>query len=548
MAHAARRRRYDEVSAQAKSLLTLLSAEEAAAGTWQRDLSAQVASVGQDALRLAAQPPLPVAVWSTWRKLASQVANVATEADLRCEGAPGLREDAAADVVGALSSLRACVEVVLRSLLFGPGGGRDAAAAAASAGAAHGADVAPSGRGGGRAAVSREAWPPEPEHSGAAAAARAESMLPRLLLERLREEIDAAGASHAGVILQDAEVHAGLDHKLPWSEFVGVLRRCGIGGSRLLAECRGAADPDWSLSMGELRQLLCEAPTFQAPVSPCAGLVRTLTRIRLVAATHEPPLPALFRGLDADGRGFLARPAFMEALCGVRCALSLEERIQLAAFFSPASDPRWVCYPLLLQSVVPSRDEVPFGSALAGAASAGSASLTRSLPDPSTAGFAANNLGGQFAAWWAAEQGGAQAPPRHTAAQAPAASLGLSARASELEAENSGLRDRVRALDRRVAEQEELLARTPAQAVRRLHGEVAALEAKVLEGQVAASTAARKAELTLWSDLEVSRHEAGALRRTLEAKDREVERYKRELEAIIAEVTRLQSARGAGGR
>lgn len=530
MAQAARRLRFGEVATQARALLALLSAEESAAGTFHLEAAVGHA-VGQDALRLSALPPLPCDVWAAWRRLASQIVAAAAEAELRSEGTasagsgPRGGRAAAAELVVALAALRGCVEDVLSGLLFG--GGAACGRALRS---------------------SREAWPAAARET---APARAESLLPRLLLEHLREEIDVAGDAHAAAILQDAEVHAGLDHKLPWHEFVGVLRRCGVGGERLLIECHGAADPDWSLSLSELRWLLSGAQGTQAPPSPCVGLVRTLTRIRLAAVSHDPPLLVLFREFDAEGRGFLPRPDFMEALGAIHCALSLEERVQLAAFFSPASDPRWVCYPLLLQSVVPSRDEVALGG-FAGhsiAVTASPAAFSRSLPGPGghsawAAGAARGGLDWRAGAQPPLGAGQGLHPEFALAAPHPAA-VAAKAKAAELEVENEGLRDRLRMLDRRVAEQDELLSRTPAQAVRRLQREVAALEAHLLEGQAGAATAARKAELTLWSDLEVSRHEAAALRRALEAKDRELERYKIELEAIIAELSRLQGTRKA---
>merc|ERR1711879_117670 len=109
------------------------------------------------------------------------------------------------------------------------------------------------------------------------------------------------------------------------------------------------------------------------------------------------------------------------------------------------------------------------------------------------------------------------------------------ARVLELESENLSLRERVLALERRCQENAEQLANTPAQAVRRLQSEVAALESRVLEQQTVASTTSRKTEITLRGELDVCQHELAALRRTLDSKDREVERYKRELEDIIQE-------------
>eukprot|EP00443_Scrippsiella_acuminata_P020551 CAMPEP_0115184930 /NCGR_PEP_ID=MMETSP0270-20121206/9211_1 /TAXON_ID=71861 /ORGANISM="Scrippsiella trochoidea, Strain CCMP3099" /LENGTH=1881 /DNA_ID=CAMNT_0002598021 /DNA_START=98 /DNA_END=5743 /DNA_ORIENTATION=- len=499
MTHAARCHRYDEVACQARALLSVLSAEETAAGAFQRGFApiAHGASQAcQDALRLKAQPPLPGAIWRLWRTLATQVATVAAEAGLRGDGCLSSREGTASDVAAAMTALRACIEAVLCGLVFSQGG-----------------------RSGCDGQGAREAWRSE-------LSANIESLLPRLLLEHLREEIDTVGISHAGIILQDAEVHAGLDHRLPWVEFVGVLNRCGIGSVGLLAESKRVADPHWSLAVGELRQLFCTEQRSHVPESPCAGLVRTLVRIRLVAANHKPPLPAMFRQLDDSGRGFVQRSEFMEVLGSIHCALSLEERAQLAAFFSPASDPRWVCYPLLLQSVVPTPDEANFGGTSSAQSAAG-------LPD------------GMPSARWAEFVHTPMAALAHPRSQSLVVGQpGALGRATELEAENGELRERIRVLEGRCAEQADLLARTPAQAVRQLQGEVAALESRVVEQQTAASTAARKLEITLRGELEVSQHEAAALKRSLQAKDREVERYKRELEDIIAELTKLQGAHG----
>eukprot|EP00434_Breviolum_minutum_P019591 symbB.v1.2.017281.t2/scaffold1325.1/size176917/7 len=83
-------------------------------------------------------------------------------------------------------------------------------------------------------------------------------------------------------------------------------------------------------------------------------------------------------------------------------------------------------------------------------------------------------------------------------------------------------------------------AEEPAQAVRRLQGEVAMLETKVLEQQAMQSAAARKSEIALRAELDVKNHEVSSLKRALEARDSEVCRYEAELSAIIAELNVLR--------
>jgi len=494
MMHAARRRRYDEVASQARALLVVLCTEETASGMLAAS-DPSCSSSGQDVLRLRAQPPLPRQVWSSWRRLAERVASVAAEASLRGqEGVRGVNGSDVSDVAGALAALCLCVDGALCGLVFSPAG----------------SGVGRESDSGSRRQAVAEAWGADES----LVPVRVESLLPRLVLERVREELDAAGSGHAVALAQDADVHAGgVDHRLPWRELAGALSRCSVGGPKLLGECRLAAQPDWTLPLAELRQLLGTEGGMRPLQAPCWGIVRTLTRIRMVAGDHEPPLPALFRCLDADGRGFLSRQEFMEALRGIHCALSPEERGQLAVFFSPAIDPGWVCYPLLLQSVIPTRGEAVIAPPV----------FTATTSQPPTA-----------------------AAPE---VRVPGAAVRLDAlaRAAELEADNLDLRERVRTLTAKCAENAALVAQTPVQAVRRLQGEVAALETHMLEQHTVLSTTSRKAEITLRGELEVSRHETASLRETVDMKDRmleergrEVARYKCELESIIMELAALR--------
>merc|ERR1711865_1263189 len=96
----------------------------------------------------------------------------------------------------------------------------------------------------------------------------------------------------------------------------------------------------------------------------------------------------------------------------------------------------------------------------------------------------------------------------------------------------------------RCAESAAMAAQSPAHVIRRLQGEMGALETRMLEQQTALSTGSRKAEITLRGDLDVSRHEVASLRQALDSKDSELERYKQELEAIIGELVALQSMNG----
>ncbi|CAE8632017.1 unnamed protein product, partial [Polarella glacialis] len=527
LAHFARRRRFDEVAAQARLLLSVLSAQEAAAAAGRAradDFSgAEVGAspvgflplrgLGQqdDALRLGAHTPLPSSVWASWRRSAEVLASVAASASLQS----GIREEElASQVAAALAEFRGCLESVLRRLLCLPAGGDEGVAAITAS-----ASMQPA----------------------------LESLLPRLLLEGAREQMDDTSVygsrmtPTAVAVLQDAEAHAGLDHKLPWSELLAVLKRSGLGGDQLLQECRQAAHPDWTLSMPELRQLLGATPGAPSSQTSAAAssFVHALTRIRLAVASHGHPLLLAFRGLDKESEGFVARGDFLEALRSIPCALSLEERLQLAAYFSPAGDPRWVCYPLLLQSVVPERGRE--GRAVAAisascdgarwaAPRAGSSSLTSPFDD-----------GGVQQDAWAGGQRSFTENQRSLALQRQ--------ELVEAQAETQFLRERLRVQESRSSEQAALVAelavQPPAQAVRRLQAEVAVLESRVLEQQTNLLAGARKAEITLRADLDVSRHEAATLRRALEARDAEVRRYQTELEMIISELAFLRG--GADG-
>eukprot|EP00434_Breviolum_minutum_P019590 symbB.v1.2.017281.t1/scaffold1325.1/size176917/7 len=117
-------------------------------------------------------------------------------------------------------------------------------------------------------------------------------------------------------------------------------------------------------------------------------------------------------------------------------------------------------------------------------------------------------------------------------------------RLEEAKAESCKLRDQLLQQEARSAEQARQIAtlgaEEPAQAVRRLQGEVAMLETKVLEQQAMQSAAARKSEIALRAELDVKNHEVSSLKRALEARDSEVCRYEAELSAIIAELNVLR--------
>eukprot|EP00439_Symbiodinium_sp_Y106_P045213 s4099_g5.t1 len=119
----------------------------------------------------------------------------------------------------------------------------------------------------------------------------------------------------------------------------------------------------------------------------------------------------------------------------------------------------------------------------------------------------------------------------------------LTEEASEAKAESTALRGQLKTLEARCEKQALQVAELslePAQIVRRLQGEVAFLENRVLEQQAALEVGAKKAELTLRAELDVKSHEVVTLRRTMEARENEVRRYQQELEAIIAELSVLR--------
>jgi len=121
----------------------------------------------------------------------------------------------------------------------------------------------------------------------------------------------------------------------------------------------------------------------------------------------------------------------------------------------------------------------------------------------------------------------------------------LTEEASEAKAESTALRGQLKTLEARCEKQALQVAELslePAQIVRRLQGEVAFLENRVLEQQAALEVGAKKAELTLRAELDVKSHEVITLRRTMEARENEVRRYQQELEAIIAELSVLRGS------
>jgi len=459
LAQALQQGRFGDVAKQVEQLLPTLRAAEAAASQrgaeGDRNFVGHEAMAGQhdvlgqeeDVLRLGAVPALPARAWGVWRNFAELIA-VSARA--------GRSRELAENVVDWKLSL----EAVLHRLLCSPAGSEDGSALG-----------------------------------------EIESLLPRLSLEGLREDLGDLGIAPGGV-LREAEAHAGLDHRLPWSELLLVLSQLGLPDERLKG-CQLAASPDFSLSMTELAQSLSGLPGSQRPE---AGLLRALTRLRLAASNGRGHVLMQFlRQCDVECCGFVARGDFIEALQKVPGALSADDRSQLAAFFAPAGDPRAVFYPLLLQSTVPDMSE----QALQGAAQRWAEPRQ---PDP------------------ALEQ------------QAE-----LEAALVQARAERSVLQERLKVQEARNAEHAhqvaELSSEVPVQVVRRLQGEVAMLESKVLEQQASLASGARKAEISLRAELDVKCHEVATLQRTLESRDLEVQRYQCELEAIIQELAML---RGSG--
>lgn len=444
LAQSMRLERYEEVAAHAEMLIPIfLAAESAAKGSGEpveMDMSYGTHRVllQHDALRLE-MPLLPSRVWTAWRHAMQRVAVIASQASLGGTHRPKVQ------LVEAMAELRQSAEAVIQQLLDG--------------------------------------------HPGPAPG---ESMLPRLSLEAVREDLDQRCEDQVSLrLLEEAEAQAGLDHRLPWAELLAVLVRSGIS-KQCVDLCRLAARQDFSVSLTELRCLWRgdDAPAGQA----YAGLFKALARIRLAVSRDPAVLAQLERAAVA---GFLPRGDFMETLRSLPCALSLEERHQIASVFSPAGDVRRVCYPLFLHSVVPERFE--------------EAAATHSV----------------------------KADGRLEALE-----IEWQSRLEEAKEESRRLRDQLHRQEVRSAEQAReiaiLGAEGPSQAVRRLQGEVAMLESKVLEQQAIQSAAARKSEIALRAELDVKNHEVSTLKRALEARDSEVCRYEAELGAIIAELNVLR--------
>lgn len=446
LAQSMRLERYDEVAAHAEMLIPIfLAAESAAKGSGEpveMDMSYGTHRVllQHDALRLE-MPLLPSRVWNAWRHAMQRVAVIASQASLGATHRPKVQ------LQEAMAELRQSAEAVIQQLL-------------------------PDG------------------HPGPAPG---ESMLPRLSLEAVREDLDQRCEDQVSSrLLEEAEAQAGLDHRLPWAELLAVLVRSGIS-KQCVDLCRLAARPDFSVSLTELR-CLWRGEDAQ-PGQAYAGLFKALARIRLAVSRDPAVLAQLERAAVA---GFLPRGDFMEALRSLPCALSLEERHQIASLFSPAGDVRRVCYPLFLHSVVPERFE------------------------EAVAMHSVKKADGRLEALETEWQ----------------------SRLEEAKAESRRLHDQLHRQEVRSAEQAReiaiLGAEGPSQAVRRLQGEVAMLESKVLEQQAIQSAAARKSEIALRAELDVKNHEVSTLKRALEARDSEVCRYEAELGAIIAELNVLR--------
>ncbi|CAK9001052.1 unnamed protein product [Durusdinium trenchii] len=446
LAQTTRMDRFQEVTSYIEMVLPIfVAAESAAKGSIsgepvQADISYGTHTVllqQHDALRLE-MPLLPSSVWGAYRHGLQRLAHLASQASLG--GRPKLQ------LLEAIAELRMAVEAVIQKLFCPMEGSLQG----------HGL----------------------------------ESIAPRLSLEAARDDLQGLREDEAAInMLQDAEAQAGLDHRLPWGELLAVLARSGVS-EQCLELCRSAARPDFSVSLSELQHVwqgAAERP-FQA-----AGLFKALARIRLAISRDFTALQQLDRDAPSVA-GFFPRGDFMEALRALPCALSLEERHQIASLFSPAGDARHVCYPLFLQSVMPERLEAE------ARLPKGDVRVEEEWP----------------------------------------------LRLEEAQAESRSLRDHLRQQEARSAEQARHIAAlgsdVPAQAVRRLQGEVALLETKVLEQQATQAAAARKSEIELRADLDVKSHEVLSLRRALEARDSEVRRYQMELEAIIIELNDLRGS------
>jgi len=328
-------------------------------------------------------------------------------------------------------------------------------------------------------------------------------------------------------ILQDAEAQAGLDHRLPWNQLLAVLVRAGVPPG-LLDSCCQAAPLDFTVSLEEFGQLLQGTPVGE--VSP-VDVSKALARLRLAA--RDSPSTAIHR-LDSTGSGFLRRGEFTDALHALPCAFSAEERHQVASLFAPPGDLQWVCYPLFLQCLADS-DE-------AGAA-VGRVETMHKASAPQAARLVTTTMPAQPAHPTHAAHAAHAAHTTHS--QLRAEKELLTEEASEAKAESTALRGQLKTLEARCEKQALQVAELslePAQIVRRLQGEVAFLENRVLEQQAALEVGAKKAELTLRAELDVKSHEVITLRRTMEARENEVRRYQQELEAIIAELSVLRGS------
>lgn len=459
MTRAARNGRHDEVASQASAVLTFISSEEAAA-------HANLGSTPEaDGLGLMRQPSLSAEFWSLWRQGAERTRDAAREAAAVGRVA---RSEASARLMVALAALRGSVDSAVHGVLLSPAGRSGASG--------------PAGR----------------------------AVLPRLALERVREDMDLLGGERAGEAcraVEDVFARGSLQGKLPWRDLTEALTSHEVaraGETEWRRMLCGAATPDWCISRSDVRMLLEGGAA--APCQPFSSVLRSLTRIRLVAGNHEPPMPVLFRRLDPGTVGFAPRTAFLETLRGVRCALSPAERAQLAVFFAPSADPDQVCYPHFLHSVLPLPADgvapvVPNASLL-----------------PATVPAAASLMAGS-------------------------AHMEALTRTAELESENLDLRERLRKVTSRCEESNALIAQSPAQAVLRLQGQISALETQLLERQTKQSASTQKANITLKGDLDVARHEVKVLQRQVEEKDAQLETYRRELAAILTELSALKDSR-----
>ncbi|CAE7611834.1 unnamed protein product [Symbiodinium natans] len=142
-------------------------------------------------------------------------------------------------------------------------------------------------------------------------------------------------------------VPAGDNPAVPANCFVDLAAgSCGITNS---TGCCQAAPLDFSVSLDELRQLL--QGTSVRP-SPSANVDITKALARLQLSSRDGAFASIHQ-LDSARSGFVQRSDFTEALRALPCALSAEERQQVASLFTPPGDLQWVCYPLFLQCLAP---------------------------------------------------------------------------------------------------------------------------------------------------------------------------------------------------